>query len=273
MGNVNNIRKALIEFDEQISIEKGVKCYSYNNHEKLFQKVLERVDRHTSFFFSTFALQKWCAKQRRKASLDLRELTKGRIYMGVNQKYDPLSIQEKVLKTTNEVLNFIDKIIENEENFLEENEVKALKEVLYEEETGISDYLLTKSLKTAMDKISFKYRKYFKNRYVKIHDLYLSLEGNIKYVYHDSDTLLNLYIYSRKKEDEYYMFRRQTERIIDSFKFYPFLDGVLPVLNEIADGKNILTVANEMDRDFKYVKKRVEEAKKVFEVFLWGYFC
>ena len=69
------------------------------------------------------------------------------------------------------------------------------------------------------------------------------------------------------------MFRRQTERIIDSFKFYPFLDGVLPVLNEIADGKNILTVANEMDRDFKYVKKRVEEAKKVFEVFLWGYFC
>lgn len=170
-----------------------------------------------------------------------------------------------------EVVGLIDGIIDDSNDLFNLEEKEALSIVFAGTIESLSRVVLTKCLKSAIGKISLNYGNRFSTLYNQIFDLYLSLENRVKVLYHDSEVLKELYTYSKSTEDEYYYFRIQTEKIIDSLKDYPFTEGLYDVCLRLFEGKNTKTIADELGRDFKYAKKRVLECQRVIESFLWGY--
>lgn len=262
---------AYTNFAQILSLKDTSVVYAYGGHERLLKRVLDDTDRYVAFFLSSFVLEKWCLEKRKAIDLDIEELKRCRIYMGVNQKYEPLTVQEQVLVLSAEVVGLIDEIIDDSSGLFSPEEKEALSIVFAGTNESLSRVILAQGLKSGIGKISLNYGNKFSAFYNQIFDLYLSLENRVKVLYHDSEVLKELYTYSKSTEDEYYYFRIQTEKIIESLKGYPFTDGLYDVCLRLFEGKNTKTIADELDRDFKYAKKRVLECRRVIESFLWGY--
>ena len=269
--NTDLVDIAYNNFAQILSLSEPVSVYAYGGHERLLKRALECSDRYTAFFLSSFVLEKWCLEKRKEIDLDIEELKRYRIYMGVNQKHEPLTVQEQVLVLSTEVAGLIDEIIDDSIDLFNPEEKDALSIVFTGTNESLSRVVLAQGLKSGIGKISLNYGNKFSAFYNQIFDLYLSLENRVKVLYHDSEVLKELYTYSKSTEDEYYYFRIQTEKIIESLKGYPFTDGLYDVCLRLFEGKNTKTIADELDRDFKYAKKRVFECQRVIESFLWGY--
>lgn len=269
--NEQEIFECMEEFKDFLLLNKDTKIYAYFKHEETLKKALGEVSSYAYFFLSNFALQHWCLLKREEINLDLEELLKDRIYIGVNQKYTPLYLQKEVLSVTKESVEYIKKYI-NKTTHLTNDEKASLLETFFNIKSDINKNKFSSIFKNAVSILIKDNEKYFKKIFKQTRKISKNLDNEIIDVYHSSELILEMYAYYKKQNKELYYFNKQIEDIFKTFDDYPFEKNINLVLKESTSGAVIGNIAKKMNKSYKYVSTRYEKIKETLNVFLFGFY-
>lgn len=269
--NEQEILECMEEFKDFLLFNKNNKVYAYFKHEETLKKALEDVSSYAYFFLSNFALQHWCLLKREEINLDLEELLKDRIYIGVNQKYTPLFLQKEVLSVTKESIEYIERYI-SKTTHLTKDEKASLLETFFNIKSGINKNNFSTVLYRAISILINDNEKYFKKIYRQTRKMSKGLSDEILGVYHSSELILEMYAYYKKQNKELYYFNKQIEDIFKTFDDYPFEKDINLVLKETTSEVVVSKIAKKMNKSYKYVSTRYEKIKETLNVFLFGFY-
>lgn len=270
-NNELEIYECMENFEDLLLLDKEPKIYAYFKHENTLKKAFKDISPYAQFFLSNFALQHWCLQKRKEINLDLNELLKNRIYVGVNQKHTPLYLQAEVLIVTEDAIKHTESYIKHTTHLTKE-EKESLLETFFNIKSNINKNRFSTVLQNAVLVLIQDNEKYFKNIYRKTKKIFKSLDDEISSVYHSSDLIIEAYAYYKKQNKELFYFNRQIENIFKTFGDYPFEKDMTVVLNETIEGNVVAKIAEKMDKSFKYVATRYEKIKETLNVFLFGFY-
>lgn len=269
--NELEIYECMENFEDLLLLDRKPKVYAYFKHENTLKKALNEASPYALFFLSNFALQHWCSLKREEIQLDLNELLKNRIYVGVNQKYTPLYIQAEVLIVTKDAIKHIENYIKHTKHLTSE-EKESLLETFFNIKSNINKNRFSAVLQSAISILVQDNDKYFKEIFKKTKKIIKNLDDEISSVYHSSDLILEAYAYYKKQNKELFYFNKQIENIFKTFGNYPFEKDMTVVLNETIEGNVVAKIAEKMDKSYKYVATRYEKIKETLNVFLFGFY-
>ena len=268
--NEEEILECMENFNDFL-LFNNTKVYAYFNHENTLKKALNDVSPYTYFFLSNFALQHWCLLKREEINLDLEELLKDRIYIGVNQKYNPLYLQKEVLSVTKDSIKYIENYIKTTSHLAKEQK-DCLLETFFNIKSKINKNKFTEIFCNALSILIKDNEKYFKRIYKQTRKIFKDLDNEITNVYHSSELILEMYAYYKEENKELYYFNKQIESIFNTFNNYPFEKDITVVLKETTTGAVISKIASKMNKSYKFVATRYEKIKETLNVFLFGFY-
>lgn len=246
----------------------------------IFNQIEREYPEYSSFlsYLSVYQLQVWAREVRENLEVDISSLEEALMesseYFGIrNISSNSLSYQKKSLEVTDEIISFIETVLEDDE--LSRFEKEAIQIGFYGD-GDIQQMTFKKNFRDALIKLLSKYNSQFQQYADKVEAINADLDVEILVAYHDTEILLKLvsllgrvgYVTVDINKNDVYSIVAEAIKALDD---YPFADNVRKVTGLMFLGKQQKYILEVVGKQRDYVIDKYKKGLEALQCIFWGY--